>query len=74
MRFKFGLVVLASAAALLAGCGSDEDKMARGLSTSSEVAVPISEKQLEMTEAERRAAAEDEEERQEAKLFKESQQ
>jgi hypothetical protein len=74
MRLKIGLIVVAGAAAILAGCGSDQDKMERGIATAPEVAVPQSKKELEMTEAERRAAAVDEDEEQEAKLFEESQQ
>ena len=74
MRLKFGWIVSAGAAVLLAGCGSDPDKMERGIATGPEVAVPESEKELGMTEAERRAAEEDEEEQREARLFEESQQ
>jgi len=61
MRHKSGWIVSAGAAVLLAGCGSDPDKMERGIATGPEVAVPESEKELGMTEAERRAAEEDEE-------------
>lgn len=74
MRLKCALIVLAGTAVLLSGCGSDQDKMERGLVTEPEVAAPESEKELEMTEAERRAAELDEEQEQEAKLLKESQQ
>ena len=74
MRFEFGLIVSIGAAVLLAGCGSDQDKMERGLVVDSEVAAPESAKELGMTEAERRAAEDAEEKAREARLFKESQQ
>ena len=74
MRLKFASIVVFGAAVLLAGCGSDQDKMERGIATGPEVAVPESERELGMTEAERRAAEDDEEEEQEARLFEESQQ
>lgn len=74
MRLKSGLLVAAGAVVLLAGCGSDQDKMERGIATGPEVAVPESERELGMTEAERRAAEREEEQEREAKLFEESQQ
>ncbi len=58
---------------LLAACGSDADKLERGIATDPEVAVPESEAELDMTEAERRAGENEEEEEQEAKLIDESQ-
>ena len=73
MRLVFAVIVSAGTAALLAGCGSDQDKMERGIATDREVAAPESERELEMTEAERRAAEDDEEEAKEARLFEESQ-
>jgi hypothetical protein len=73
MRIKSALSVLAGSAVLLAGCGSDKDKLERGIATEPEVAVPESVKELEMTEAERRAAEEAEEAAQEARGFEESQ-
>ncbi len=74
MRLKSRWIVSAGAAVLLAGCGSDPDKMERGIATGPEVAVPESEKELGMTEAERRAAEDEEERDREVRLFEESQQ
>jgi hypothetical protein len=72
MRRRSGWVVAAGAAVLLAGCGSEQDEMERGLVVDREVAAPESEDELGMTEAERRAAEEDEEQEREARLFDES--
>ena len=58
MRVKSGWIVSVAAAVILAGCGSDPDKMERGIASDPEVAVPQSEKELGMTEAERRAQEE----------------
>jgi hypothetical protein len=74
MRLESGWIAAAGAAVLLAGCGSEQDKMERGVAVDREVAVPESEKELGMTEAERRAAERDEEKKREARLFEESQQ
>ena len=74
MRLKIGWIVAAGTAALLAACGSDQDKMERGVATGPEVAVPQSEKELEMSEAERRAAEVAEDKKQEARRLQESQQ
>jgi hypothetical protein len=74
MRLESGWIAAAGAAVLLAGCGSEQDKMERGVAVDREVAVPESEKELDMTEAERRAAERDEEKKREARLFEESQQ
>jgi len=73
MRLESGWIVAAGAAVLLAGCGSEQSKMERGVAVDREVNVPQSEKELSMTEAERRAAEMDEEKKREAKLFEESQ-
>ena len=73
MRLVFGWIVSAGAAVLLAGCGSDQDKLERGVATGPEVAVPESEKELRMTESERRAAEDEEEDKRAAELFEESQ-
>jgi hypothetical protein len=73
MRLHSGWIVSAGAAVLLVGCGSDQDKLERGIATGPEVAVPESEKELGMTEAERRADEEKEEKEREARLFEESQ-
>jgi hypothetical protein len=73
MRLVFGWIVSAGAAVLLAGCGSDQDKMERGVATGPEVAVPVSEKEMKMTEAERRAAEDEEEDQRAAELLEESQ-
>jgi hypothetical protein len=73
MRLHSGWIVSAAAAVLIAGCGSDQDKLERGIATGPEVAVPESEKELGMTEAERRAAEEKEDEEREARRFEESQ-
>ena len=74
MRLESGWIAAAGAAVLLAGCGSEQDKMERGVAVDREVAVPESQTELDMTEAERRAAERDEEKKREAKLFEESQQ
>ena len=74
MRLVFGWIVSVGAAVLLAGCGSDQDKLERGVAVGPEVAVPESEKELRMTESERRAAEDEEEDKRAAELFKESQQ
>ena len=60
-------------ACLLAGCGSEQSKMERGVAVDREVAVPQSEEDLEMTEAERRAAEVAEEQAREARRFEEAQ-
>jgi hypothetical protein len=73
MRLVFGWIVSAGAAVFLAGCGSDQDKLERGVATGPEVAVPESEKELRMTESERRAAEDEEEDKRAAELFEESQ-
>lgn len=76
MRIGLRRIVTAIIIALvvgLSGCGSDQDKVERGLETKSEadVAVPESQRQMNMTEEERQAAAiaaeEDEEEKEDAK-------
>ena len=74
MRLESGWIAAAGAVVLLAGCGSEQDKMERGVAVDREVAVPESQTELDMTEAERRAAERDEEKKREAKLFEESQQ
>lgn len=73
MRVRSGIIVSAGAAVLLVGCGSEQSKMERGVAVDREVNVPQSEKELDMTEAERRAAEREEEKKREAKLFEESQ-
>jgi hypothetical protein len=47
--------------------------MERGVATGPEVAVPVSEKEMKMTEAERRAAEDEEEDQRAAELLEESQ-
>jgi hypothetical protein len=58
-----GLALAFIAAGGPLGCGSEESKMERGLTVSPEEAVPMDEKEMEMTEAERRAKEAREEER-----------
>jgi len=65
-------------AALLTGvpfaCGSEQSKLDRGAVVDQEEAVPESNKDLEMTEAERHAREVQQEEKKEAKEFEEAQQ
>jgi hypothetical protein len=65
MRRKSGWIVSVGAALVLASCGgTDQDKRERGLETVPDVAVPESEKEFGMTEAERQAEEEKEMEKQ----------
>jgi len=50
------IILAVGIAMLVAACGSSESKLERGIETGSEVAVPESDAELGMTEAERRAA------------------
>jgi hypothetical protein len=72
-------IVLGLALAFLAtgvplGCGSEQSKLDRGLVVDQEQAVPESNKDLRMTEAQRRAQEEREVEKKEAKEIEEAQQ
>ena len=73
MKRTLGIILVIGMVGLLAACGSDADKLERGIATDPEVAVPESEAELDVTEAERRAGENEEEEEQEAKLIDESQ-
>lgn len=73
MKRTLETILVVGMVGLLAACGSDADKPERGIATDPEVAVPESEAELDMTEAERRAGENEEEEEQEAKLIDESQ-
>lgn len=59
--------LLAGGVLALAGCGSEQSKMERGLTVDREEAVPSSDEELELTEAERRAR----EEKKEGAFFEE---
>jgi hypothetical protein len=58
-----GMAVACIAAGGPLGCGSEESKMERGLAVSPEEAAPMDAREMEMTEEERRAKEEREEER-----------
>jgi hypothetical protein len=73
MKRTLGIILVIGMVGLLAACGSDADKLERGIATDPEVAVPESEAELDMTETERRSGENEEEEEQEAKLIDESQ-
>jgi hypothetical protein len=67
-----GWIIAVVAAVLLWGCGSEQDKMERGAVVDREVAAPESDREMEMTEAERRKAEMYEEEDRENELFEEA--
>jgi outer membrane murein-binding lipoprotein Lpp len=68
MKRSIGTLLLLGIAALpLAGCGGDREE--RGLSPAVEEAVPMDPKEMEMTEAERRAKAAKEEAAAEKRAF-----
>ena len=70
---RFAGILAAGAALLAAGCGPEQEKMERGVVVDREVAVPDSERELRMTETERRAANEAEEEARESQVFEDTQ-
>lgn len=74
MKRKSAGMLAAGMALLAAGCGSEQSKMERGVVVDREVAAPESERELEMTEAERRAAEQAQDKKKEAQLFEESEQ
>ena len=69
-----GLVLLGLVTGGPLGCGSEENKMERGLVADQEQAVPESTKELQMTETERRAKEKREMEKEGVEEFDESQQ
>jgi hypothetical protein len=69
-RFVATLLLLGVAALPLAGCGGDREE--RGLSPAVEEAVPMDPKEMEMTEAERKARNVKDEEEEEMRAFDEA--
>jgi hypothetical protein len=67
--FVLGLAVAVLVMGGPLGCGSEESKMDRGVVVEREVAAPESAKDLDMTEAERRAQEERQTEAKEEKEF-----
>jgi hypothetical protein len=68
-----GLVLAGLVTAGPLGCGSEENKVERGLAVDQEEAVPESAKELQMTETEREAQVDREMEKEGVKEFDESQ-
>lgn len=69
----FAAILAAGLALLVAGCGSEQDKMERGVVVDREVAVPDSNRELEMTTKQRKAANEATEEARESEVFEDTQ-
>jgi hypothetical protein len=72
MRRGFAWALAIGMALTLGGCGgSEESKMERGLVVDDEVAAPESDREMDMTEAERRAADLAEDQKEDAEAFDE---
>jgi hypothetical protein len=73
MRRATAWILAGGAALLVAGCGSQKSEMERGVTVDQEVAAPESDKQLDMTDEERKAKENAEVENREAEIVDETQ-
>ncbi len=73
MKWGSAAVLAAGLGLLALGCGSEQEKMDRGVVVDREVAVPESDRELEKTEKQRQAAEEAEVEKRESERVEEAQ-